>query len=50
MEGHNYNFDKTVATIFSAPNYCYRCGNLSAVMEVNEQGEVNVKTYQASQD
>jgi len=36
MEGYTQTHDKNVTTIFSAPNYCYRCGNQAAIMEVDE--------------
>lgn len=26
MEGYNWSHEQAVVTIFSAPNYCYRCG------------------------
>ena len=37
MEGYNWAHDANVVTIFSAPNYCYRCGNQAAIMQVDEQ-------------
>jgi serine/threonine-protein phosphatase 2A catalytic subunit len=36
MEGYNWCHEQNVVTIFSAPNYCYRCGNMAAIMEVGE--------------
>jgi len=39
MEGYNWTHDKNVVTIFSAPNYCYRCGNQAAIMEIDEHLE-----------
>jgi len=36
MEGYNCSHNKQCVTIFSAPNYCYRCGNQAALMEVDE--------------
>ncbi|CAJ0639394.1 16437_t:CDS:2 [Entrophospora sp. SA101] len=35
-KGYNWSQDKNVVTIFSAPNYCYRCGNQAAIMEIDE--------------
>jgi diadenosine tetraphosphatase ApaH/serine/threonine PP2A family protein phosphatase len=35
MEGYNWCHDQNVVTIFSAPNYCYRCGASCGV----QQGE-----------
>eukprot|EP00045_Choanoeca_perplexa_P017227 m.247238 g.247238 ORF g.247238 m.247238 type:complete len:308 (+) comp17481_c0_seq3:51-974(+) len=36
MEGYNWSHDRSVVTIFSAPNYCYRCGNQAAIMELDD--------------
>jgi hypothetical protein len=36
MDGYNWSHDGSAVTIFSAPNYCYRCGNQAAFMEVDE--------------
>jgi serine/threonine-protein phosphatase 2A catalytic subunit len=39
-DGYQNTHDNHVTTVFSAPNYCYRCGNLAAIIEVDE----NMKT------
>ncbi|MES1922200.1 Serine/threonine-protein phosphatase 2A catalytic subunit beta isoform [Bonamia ostreae] len=36
MQGYNWSHSRSVVTIFSAPNYCYRCGNQAAIMEIDE--------------
>uniref|UniRef100_A0A9J7XSM6 Serine/threonine-protein phosphatase n=1 Tax=Cyprinus carpio carpio TaxID=630221 RepID=A0A9J7XSM6_CYPCA len=36
MEGYNWCHERNVVTIFSAPNYCYRCGNQAAIMELDD--------------
>ncbi|XP_037719870.1 serine/threonine-protein phosphatase 4 catalytic subunit-like [Drosophila subpulchrella] len=36
MEGYKWHFGQSVLTVWSAPNYCYRCGNVAAVVEMNE--------------
>ena len=37
-KGYQSWFKGSLLTIWAAPNYCYRCGNLACVMRVDGEG------------
>jgi serine/threonine-protein phosphatase 2A catalytic subunit len=43
MEGYQWQHNRQVVTVFSAPNYCYRCGNQAAIMEVDDSVDQTTK-------
>ena len=48
MDGYNWVHGKQVVTIFSAPNYCYRCGNLASIMEIDEHLKYTFMQFEAA--
>jgi len=48
MEGFKHMFDETLVTVWSAPNYCYRCGNVAAILELDEHLNKNFKIFEAA--
>jgi serine/threonine-protein phosphatase PP1-1 len=50
-EGYKYHFkSQDVVTVWSAPNYCYRCGNMASVCEVGEDMKPEFKLFSAVKD
>ncbi|PWN19239.1 putative serine/threonine protein phosphatase 4 catalytic subunit [Microstroma glucosiphilum] len=48
LEGYKVMFEDTIVTVWSAPNYCYRCGNVASVMKVDEAGNRSFGVFEAA--
>jgi len=49
QEGYLYGHNRQIITLFSAPNYVYRCGNKAALMKIDENGRNEIITYDPAQ-
>jgi serine/threonine-protein phosphatase PP1-1 len=46
-----YHFkDKDVVTVWSAPNYCYRCGNVASIMNLGDDLQPSFQIFSAVPD
>jgi len=48
MEGYRRMFNESLVTVWSAPNYCYRCGNVAAVLEFDENLKQQFRVFEAA--
>lgn len=47
VEGYKEIYNEQLVTVWSAPNYCYRCGNVAAILQIDDNLERNYKVFEA---
>jgi len=51
QEGYKYMFpSKNLVTVWSAPNYCYRCGNVASILELDAELDRQFRIFNAVPD
>jgi len=48
MDGYQYTHNNQLLTLFSAPNYCYRCGNQAAILEIDDTFQQEIRQFDAA--
>lgn len=48
QEGFQVLYNDQLSTVWSAPNYCYRCGNMASVLEVGQNCERIFNVFDAA--
>ena len=50
LEGFNILFDGKIITVWSAPNYCYRCNNDASIMKLDASLKYEFLTFKAANE
>ena len=50
MEGYKIHFNGKLFTVWSAPNYCYRCNNLASIMKLDASLKYDFHTFKAAKE
>ena len=51
MDGFKYWFkDTNLVTVWSAPNYCYRCGNVASILQIHKDMNRSFELFHATKE